>query len=129
MVNERARGQCEYCQTQDSIVIDMEVDHVVPLTRNGETSMSNLSLSCIGCHMFKRDFVAAIDPETGVETALYNPRKQKWRDHFRWDDEKTRLVGLSAVGRATVSRLKMNRLGAVRARRRWVDAGLHPPSD
>lgn len=79
--------------------------------------------------MFKRDFVAAIDPETGVETALFNPRTQNWKDHFRRDDEKTRLIGLSAVGRATVSRLRMNRRGAVRARRRWVDAGLHPPSD
>lgn len=79
--------------------------------------------------MFKRDFVAANDPETGVETALFNPRTQNWRDHFQWDDSKTKLIGLSAAGRATVSRLRMNRRGAVRARRRWVDAELHPPSD
>ena len=79
--------------------------------------------------MFKRDFVTANDPETGVETALFNPRSHNWRDHFQWDESKTRLIGLSASGRATVSRLRMNRRGAVRARRRWVDAGLHPPSD
>lgn len=59
--------------------------------------------------MFKRDFVVATDPDTGVETALYNPRTQHWKDHFRWDDDKTGLVGLSAVGRATVSRLRINR--------------------
>ncbi|MDE2821674.1 MAG: HNH endonuclease signature motif containing protein [Chloroflexota bacterium] len=126
-VNERARGQCEYCQTQESITIEMVIDHIIPLTRKGETSLSNLSLSCVGCNMFKRDFVAAIDPETGAETTLFNPRIQNWNDHFSWDDEKTRLVGLTAVGRATVSRLRMNRRGAVRARQRWVDAGLHPP--
>lgn len=72
--------------------------------------------------MFKRDFVSAIDPDSGVETALFNPRTQNWTDHFRWNDENTRLIGLSAVGRATVSRLRMNRSGAVRARQRWVDA-------
>lgn len=77
--------------------------------------------------MFKRDFVAAIDPYTGAEIALFNPRIQNWNDHFRWDEDKTGVIGLSAVGRATVSRLRMNRHAAVRARRRWVDAGLHPP--
>ncbi len=77
--------------------------------------------------MFKRDFVVATDPGTGVETALYNPRTQHWKDHFRWDDDKTGLVGLSAVGRATVSRLRINRPDAVRARQRWVAAKLHPP--
>jgi len=105
----------------------MVIDHIIPLTRKGETSLSNLSLSCVGCNMFKRDFVAAIDPETGAETTLFNPRIQNWNDHFSWDDEKTRLVGLTAVGRATVSRLRMNRRGAVRAGQRWVDAGLQPP--
>ncbi|MYD11644.1 MAG: HNH endonuclease [Chloroflexi bacterium] len=105
----------------------MEIDHIIPLTQKGETSPSNLSFSCVGCNLFKRDFVAAIDPESGAETALFNPRTQNWKDHFCWDDDKTSLIGLSAVGRATVSRLRINRRGAVRARRRWVDAGLHPP--
>ena len=56
--------------------------------------------------MFKRDFVAAVDPETGVETALFNPRIQNWNDHFRWDEARTGLVGLTAVGRATVLRMR-----------------------
>ncbi|MDE2952050.1 MAG: HNH endonuclease signature motif containing protein [Chloroflexota bacterium] len=58
----------------------MVIDHIIPLTRKGETSLSNLSLSCVGCNMFKRDFVAAIDPETGAETTLFNPRIQNWND-------------------------------------------------
>ncbi|MCY4539250.1 MAG: HNH endonuclease signature motif containing protein [Chloroflexi bacterium] len=126
-VKERARGQCEYCQTQESVVIEMEIDHIIPVSRGGETSLNNLCLSCAGCNVFKRDFVVAIDPESGAETAMFNPRIQIWNDHFRWDGEKIRLIGLSAVGRATVSRLRMNRDKAVRARRRWVEAKLHPP--
>ena len=128
-VTERARGQCEYCRTQESIVMEMEIDHIIPVSRAGDTSLVNLCLSCAGCNAFKRDFVSAIDPETGAETALYNPRIQNWNDHFRWDDAKTRLIGLSAVGWATVSRLRMNRRKAIHARRRWVDAELHPPTD
>ena len=128
-VNERARGQCEYCRTQESIVIEMENDHIIPVSREGETSLGNLCLSCAGCNVFKRDSVAAIDPETGAKAALFNPRIHSWNDHFRWDDEKTRLIGLSAIGRATVSRLRINRRKAIQARRRWVDAALHPPTD
>lgn len=128
-VNERARGQCEYCQTQESIVIEMEIDHIIPVSREGETSLNNLCLSCAGCNAFERDCVVAVDPESGAETALFNSRKQIWNEHSRWDSEKTRLIGLSAVGRATVSCLRMNPDKAVRARRRWVKAALHPPPD
>jgi hypothetical protein len=30
LVTERARGLCEYCQTAQAIVIEMEIDHIVP---------------------------------------------------------------------------------------------------
>lgn len=128
-VRERAQGQCEYCQTQESIVIEMEVDHIVPLAREGETELDNLCLACVSCNGYKRDFVSAIDPVTGVESALYNPRLHEWNEHFRWDESRTTLEGVSAIGRATVARLQPNRPRTVRARRRWVEAGLHPPTE
>jgi hypothetical protein len=30
LVAERAQGLCEYCQTAQTIVIEMEIDHIVP---------------------------------------------------------------------------------------------------
>ena len=39
------------------------------------------------------------------------------------------VIGLTAVGRATIVRLRMNRDVVVKSRRRWVVAGWHPPSE
>ena len=107
--------------------MDMAIDHIIPVARGGETSLSNLCFSCVGCNAHKLAFVTAIDPETKSEVALYNPRRQQWSDHFSWDDESTRLIGLTGVGRATVLRLGINRCSAVKARQLWVQANLHPP--
>jgi hypothetical protein len=38
-------------------------------------------------------------------------------------------IGLTAVGRVTVLALDLNQPNMVRARRRWVMVGWHPPKD
>jgi hypothetical protein len=57
---------------------------------------------------------------------LFNPRAQEWSDHFNWDASATRIIGLTAVGRATIIALNMNNEVIVDARRRWVSVGWHP---
>lgn len=126
-VTERARGLCEYCQTQQAIVIEMEIDHIVPESAGGLTQLENLCLACAHCNSHKHDSQAATDPESGEIVALFNPRTQVWSDHFLWSEDSVLLIGLSPTGRATVERLKMNRDLVVRARERWVQAGWHPP--
>ncbi len=39
-----------------------------------------------------------------------------------------RYFGLTATGRATIQRLKMNRPAVVGARKEWLEAGWHPPN-
>lgn len=126
-VIERADGRCEYCQTWQAIVVEMEIDHVLPESAGGRTEADNLCLTCVGCNGFKLAFQHGPDPETGVLAPLFNPRSDRWEEHFRWSDDGTHLVGLTAVGRATVARLQMNRPRMVEARRLWVLAGWHPP--
>jgi hypothetical protein len=126
-VIERARGLCEYCQTQQAIVIEMEIDHVVPESAGGLTEIDNLSLACGHCNSHKHYFQAAADPKTGETVPLFNPRTQIWGDHFPWSEDSTLIIGLSPIGRATVERLKVNRDLVVQARERWVEAGWHPP--
>ena len=128
-VFQRARYRCEYCQAQLSIVMDLEVDHIIPVSRGGSTTADNLCLACRSCNAYKLDFVSGLDPESGVEAALYNPRMQIWSEHFRWDKSRTRLSGMTVPGRATIARLHINRDNAVNARSRWIDAGWHPPPD
>lgn len=122
-VVERASGRCEYCQTQQVIVVSMVIDHIVPEASGGETAFNNLCLSCVGCNAFKLSFQTGTDPDTGSEAPLYHPRTQLWTDHFQWSVDSSMLVGLTASGRATIERLRMNRTDVVQARRRWVAAG------
>ncbi len=127
LVAERARGLCEYCQTQQSIVIEMEIDHIIPASAGGETNEDNLCLACVSCNSHKAAYQLGSDPETARSTPLFNLRTQNWNDHFRWNDDSTRLVGVTDMGRATIERLKINREINVRARVFWVQAGWHPP--
>ncbi|MCY3864263.1 MAG: HNH endonuclease signature motif containing protein [Chloroflexi bacterium] len=126
-VYDRAQGICEYCQTQELIVINMHIDHIVPLSAGGKTELENLCLSCISCNGAKHKFQMGIDPASQLEVPLFNPRAQFWSEHFAWNEDGTRVLGQTEIGRATVSRLRMNRDRIVRSRRRWVEAGMHPP--
>ena len=127
LVIDRAHGLCEYCQTQQSIVIEMELDHIVPTSAGGETNEANLCLACVSCNSHKAAYQLGSDPETARSTLLFNPRTQNWNDHFRWNDNGTHLIGLTDIGRATIERLKINRAINVGARALWVEAGWHPP--
>lgn len=75
----------------------------------------------------KNDQVEALDPLTQQVVMLFNPRQQRWSEHFQWRQNGTEIVGLTTCGRATVEALKMNNPRIVRARRLWVSVGWHPP--
>jgi hypothetical protein len=123
----RAQGRCEYCQTQQVIVVSMEIDHIKPEAAGGETTLDNLCLACAGCNGYKLHFQSGIDPQTNQETPLFNPRTLRWREHFGWSVDGTLMLGLTPIGRATIARLHMNRDAMIESRRRWVEAGWHPP--
>jgi len=124
----RAKGRCEYCQTPQAIVIEMQIDHIIPESAGGLTHHDNLCLACISCNQYKSDYQTGTDLETNADTPLFNPRIQQWSEHFVWDNTGTILIGLTKMGRATIERLKINRAVVVQARERWVKAGWHPPT-
>lgn len=105
----------------------MEIDHIIPISAGGSNDSENLCLTCRGCNTYKQDFQTGLDPDTNDEVELFNPRLHKWSTHFQWVEDGTIILGLTASGRATIQRLRMNRPEVVRARQRWVQAGWHPP--
>jgi HNH endonuclease len=124
-VHERARECCEYCQTCQKLTGQaMHVEHIAP---DGGDAPDNLCLSCPNCNLSKSAATQAPDPMTGQMQALFNPRKQQWAEHFEWDTTKTHIIGRSAIGRATVERLRINSERMIIARSIWVKAGEHPP--
>jgi hypothetical protein len=106
----------------------MDVEHLIPEARGGETTEENLWLACPRCNAHKADRVAATDPNTGDIVRLFDPRRQKWGDHFLWTDDGIRKGGRTPTGRATVVALHLNRPMLVAARQAWVLVGWHPPA-
>lgn len=82
------------------------VDHVIAIKHGGPTRMSNLALACAHCNGHKDSDIASLDPKTGLLVALFNPRRDRWRDHFRWEGPV--LVGTTPSARATVRLLVIN---------------------
>lgn len=106
----RSKSRCEYCQIPtEGQIAWFPIDHIIPRNQNGETCLENLALSCPRCNGHKWAFDQAADPKSGAEVSLFNPRTQKWDDHFRWNcDGSLSIEGQTPTGRATVDRLKMN---------------------
>jgi hypothetical protein len=129
-VAEQARYRCGYCLTQERIVgRPMEVDHLFPRSLGGPTTEDNLWPACFLCNDYKSNRFLVVDPETGVRVRVFNPREQDWKRHFAWAEGATRIDGRTPAGRATVAALQLNRPSLVLARRLWVAAGWHPPTD
>jgi hypothetical protein len=130
-VREAARNRCGYCLSpQELVMARLEIEHVIPIAKGGSSDESNLWLSCPLCNGAKSDRTTAIDPVTGEEVPLFNPRTQKWSEHFQWSDDGLRILGLTAIGRATVAALHLDSdPDALVVRSYWVEAGRHPPTD
>jgi hypothetical protein len=82
------------------------MEHVVPQQHGGGDDLDNLALSCDRCDAFKGPNLSAIDSDTAAVVALFNPRLQRWEEHFRQVDFE--ILGSTPTGRATARLLNMN---------------------
>jgi hypothetical protein len=130
-VRAAARDRCGYCLSPQHLVLGrLQIEHILPRSRGGKTEEGNLWLSCALCNNYKGDRTTGVDSETGETVALFNPREQGWFEHFRWSEDGLRVIGLTPVGRATVSALRLSDdPDALTVRSYWVLAGWHPPKE
>jgi hypothetical protein len=124
-VRGRAGLRCEYCLLGEAdAFFPHEPDHVIAVKHGGETTEENLALSCFDCNRFKGSDVSSIDPATGQLVALFNPRAQSWRDHFRLDGGT--IIPLTDIGRVTERLLKLNLAERVEVRETLSTSGRYP---
>jgi hypothetical protein len=129
-VRKRAAGRCEYCRIEEQWTgHEFTLDHVAPKTRGGSSTPENCAFVCMGCNVRKSNKLEALDPVSGVNAPLFNPRTQRWRDHFCWSADTTLIIGLTPTGRATVVALSLNRALLVTHRVLMIRNGLHPPGE
>ena len=123
----RAGNRCEYCHAPGAIFnLSLEVEHIIPVSRNGANSPDNLALACRACNLFKANFLTGTDPVTDRTQPLFNPRRQHWNRHFRFDAAAGEIRGKTGTGRATAARLQFNTPLQLEARRQWQILGLFP---
>jgi hypothetical protein len=128
-VRARAGGRCEYCLHQEAYSSDsFAIDHIHPRSRGGSDELDNLALACGGCNGRKYNKTESIDTATGRTTPLFHPRQDDWPKHFQWSGDFSRMIGITARGRATIGELELNRQGLTRIRAILASAGRHPPS-
>lgn len=83
-VRDRAQDICEYCLiAEDDTFYGCEVDHVISEKHGGPTRDDNLALACMFCNRAKGSDVGSIHWESGAFVRFYNPRTDRWSDHFR----------------------------------------------
>jgi hypothetical protein len=80
------------------------MEHLRPIAAGGTSTIENLALAYFAC----------------------NRRKWRWNDHFAWSADGLEVVGVTSVGRATVSVLDLNRERLMRIRLADREIGRHP---
>lgn len=135
-VRSRAAYLCEYCHSPEKISASrFTIDHLHPRSLGGSDTEENLALACNRCNQNRYNFVVGRDLETATISPLFNPRNQLWQEHFIWSIDATKIIGTTAIGRATCDRLDMNddkykgERSIREARALWLEAGWHPPEN
>ncbi len=127
LVIHRSGDRCEYCGlSQAGQVATFHIDHITPEFGGGSTTADNLALACVSCSLRKGARQLIKDPASDELVLIFHPRQQSWREHFDWDD--VEVTALTAIGRATIDALSLNRpiMLAIRAEEKIFNR--HPPS-
>jgi 5-methylcytosine-specific restriction endonuclease McrA len=122
-VRSRAGHRCEYCLLPQHVgaSIRFHIEHIRSQQHGGNDQPDNLALACPNCNWNKGPNISGIDPETGAIVPLYNPRTDRWEQHFALLN--IQIVGRTPFGRATVGLLRMNAPERLEVRQRLVQRG------
>jgi HNH endonuclease len=127
-IRRDAKNLCGYClNPQELIPFKLEIEHIYPQALGGETVEENLWLACRECNAHKSKKIKSVDFLTGKLVKLFNPRVQIWQEHFEFSKDKTKIIGKTPCGRATVESLQMNNFYQTTARSAWLATGKFPP--
>jgi hypothetical protein len=107
LVHSRALDRCEYCLlTVSDAGLPHEIDHVISRKHGGTSASENLAFACCLCNRYEGSDIASLHPATGEFVRLYDPRKDRWEDHFRISGPV--VEPLTAIGATTAQLMRLN---------------------
>ncbi len=122
---ERASERCEYClYPQELSLLSFEIEHIISGKHGGESNIENLAFACPFCNRYKGTDLGSLDPETEDLTPFYNPRKQKWSEHFSL--ENALITPLTPEGRVTVNIFRLNHPDRILERQQAIEIKKYP---
>jgi len=125
LVADRAEHLCEYCRIhEDDTFFGCEVDHIISLKHSGRTDSDNLAFACAFFNRFKGSDIASVSRDTGELVRFFNPRIDKWSDHFRL--EGNFIHSLTEIGEATARILRFNDTERILEREALNAIGRYP---
>ncbi len=124
-VGNRADHLCEYCliHEKDS-VFGCAVDHIISLKHGGATDADNLAYACVFCNRFKGSDIGSIIWPTKEFTRFYNPRSDRWAEHFQ--RQNTTLQPLTNIGEVTAKILGFNDSDRLLERQLLINQDKYP---
>lgn len=124
-IAKRANHRCEYCQAPEIVFnFPFEVEHIIPISRQGANTPANLALSCRSCNLRKGSRITGNLAALNSNFAFFHPRNEKWHEHFYVNPELGMIAGITPTGEVTVKYLEMNSPAQVVARQLWIRLGL-----
>ncbi|MEH2236268.1 HNH endonuclease [Nostoc sp.] len=124
---QRANHHCDYCQAPELIFnFPFEVEHIIPLSQQGENDQANLALACRSCNLRKGTRISGIVPGSNTEVSFFHPRQDKWSEHFQVDTQSGKIIGITSLGKVTIEYLEMNSASQMAARQLWIRLSLFP---
>jgi hypothetical protein len=107
LVAGRADFLCEYClMHEDDAVFGCEVDHIISEKHGGPTDAENLAYACTFCNRAKGSDVGSMVVRTGAFVRFFNPRTDRWAEHFALDG--VLILAHSDIGEVTARILEFN---------------------
>ena len=124
-VAERAWHVCEYCLVhEEDVYHGCEMDHIRSLKHEGLTVEENLAFACFHCNRHKGTDLGSMGARTGGLVRFYNPRLDRWKEHFCWNEG--RIDPLTEIGEVTARVLEFNHPERVAFSRLLTEAGRYP---
>jgi hypothetical protein len=125
LVRERAWHVCEYCLVHEEDAFHgCEVDHIRSIKHRGSTLEKNLAFACFHCNRHKGTDLGSVNTRTGMLVRFYNPRSDRWTEHFQWNDD--RIDALTDIGEVTARLLEFNHPERMAFRKALSESGRYP---